>query len=240
MKKLAAAALFLAPLAGMCKPQAQAPHPQAHPPQAPHPLAQQVEAAVRAHGASLPGAVSVRLGPQVQDLPACGQAQVFLPAGSKPWGALQVGVRCLEGAAWTRFVPAHLGARVRHAVAARALPPGAALAAQDLRWTEADLDKLPGDALVDGAADAALPEGSVTLQPVAEGAVLRRSAFKAQPVIQAGQWVRLSLLGDGFVLATEGRAQGPAAAGQSLQLRLAGGRLVSAVARPDGTAEKPF
>ena len=50
--------------------------------------------------------------------------------------------------------------------------------------------------------------------------------------------VRVLTQGPGFVLSTEGKAQSGAAPGQALLLRLSGGQTISAVAQPDGTAQK--
>lgn len=195
---------------------------------------QRIEAAALAHAAGLPGQVKVTVGALPSPLPDCEQAEASLPAGSRPWGDVQVAVRCQAGAAWTRFVPVRIQVQVRHAVARVALPAGHRVTAADVAWVEADLARLPRHVLLDEAG----LDAAVALQPVAAGAALRRDQLRSSPVILQGQQVKVITQGEGFALTTEGRAQTQAAAGQKVAVRLSSGQLISAVARPDGTAEK--
>lgn len=193
-----------------------------------------IEATALSHASGLPGEVQVRVSDARPALPPCAQAQAFMPPGSKPWGEVLVGVRCPGPEAWTRFVPVQIQVQVRHAVAAVALPAGHRLLGSDVQWLQADLARLPRDAVLDERGVV----GAVSLQSLAPGAPLRRDGLKIAPVIVQGQSVKVQVLGPGFVLGTEGKAQTPAIAGQPLQLRLASGQLISAVAQPDGTAQK--
>lgn len=198
-------------------------------------LAQRIEATALAHAAGLPGEVRVRLGQPALPLPPCEDPQTFMPAGSRPFGELQVAVRCQGGAGWTRFVPVQVQVWVRHAVAARALPPGQRLTPEDVSWLQADLARLPRQVVLDEAHLA----GARTVQALPAGTPLRRDWLQPMPVILQGQVVRVVTEGPGYRLSTEGKAQASAAPGQALRLRLANGQAVTAVARPDGSAEAP-
>jgi flagella basal body P-ring formation protein FlgA len=200
------------------------------------PLVERIETTAAQHAAGLPGEVRISVGPQAANLPACASPETFMPPGSKPWGDLLVGVRCDAGASWTRFVPVRLSVWVRHAVAARALPAGHQLAPEDVNWNSADLARLPSGVVLDES----LLRGALTQHPLAAGAPLRRELLKAQPVILQGQLVKVTTVGPGFVLSAEGKAQTHAAVGQAVPIRMPGGQVITAVARADGTAEKPL
>ena len=75
----------------------------------------------------------------------------------------------------------------------------------------------------------------VAVNAIAPGAPLRSGLLRAPIAIRQGQVVRVVALGDGFALATDGRALADAAAGAPVQVKTVGGRLLTGIARPDGS-----
>jgi flagella basal body P-ring formation protein FlgA len=69
---------------------------------------------------------------------------------------------------------------------------------------------------------------------------LRADALRAKQAVTQGQVVRLIAGGAGFQVSGEGRALASAADGQTLQVRTAGGTVISGVARAGGTVEVAF
>jgi flagella basal body P-ring formation protein FlgA len=59
-------------------------------------------------------------------------------------------------------------------------------------------------------------------------------------VIRQGQSVKVISRGNGFEVTNEGRAMSNAAEGQLAQVRMAGGQVVSGIARPGGAIEINF
>ncbi|RYY91088.1 MAG: flagellar biosynthesis protein FlgA, partial [Comamonadaceae bacterium] len=58
------------------------------------------------------------------DLAPCGRTEAFMPSSARPWGRMAVGVRCVQGAAWTLMVPVTVRAWGMALVAAAPLAAG--------------------------------------------------------------------------------------------------------------------
>ncbi len=190
-----------------------------------------VENFLLAQAAGAPGQVTVRVQDPMGALPACTALQPFLPQGVAAWGRLSVGVRCADERPWARFLAAQVTVQGRYLAAARAIGAGQALGAADLIERSGELTKLPRTVLTDPARTA----GMVAVNAIAPGAPLRSGLLRAPIAIRQGQVVRVVALGDGFALATDGRALADAAAGAPVQVKTVGGRLLTGIARPDGS-----
>lgn len=190
-----------------------------------------IENFLLAQAAGAPGTVSVRVGNPVSALPACTALQPFLPQGVPAWGRVSVGVRCADERPWTRFIGAQVVVEGRYLVAARAIGAGRTLGDGDVAERRGDLARLPRTVLTDPA----LAAGMVAANPIAPGAPLRSDLLRAPLVIRQGQAVRVVADGAGFSLGTDGRALTDAAAGAPVQVKTAGGRLLTGTARPDGS-----
>ncbi len=160
-------------------------------------------------------------------LAPCRRVEPFVPAGSRLWGRASVGVRCLEGAAWSVLVPVTVSAWGKAWVAAAPLPSGKTLAVGDLREDEIELTRerygLPGDM------EALL--GKVLVRSVQAGHAVPTEAVRNATVVAAGDVVRLRVLGGGFAITASGQSLGSAAEGQPVRVRTDFGRTVTGLAR---------
>jgi flagella basal body P-ring formation protein FlgA len=179
--------------------------------------------------AGLPGHVELSVGTPDRriDFSACTRAEPFVPAGARLWGRTWAGMRCLEGASLTAYVPVRVTVRGTALVAARSLAAGAAVVPADVRREEVELTREPPGAL----ADLGLVEHKRLARPLAEGQTLRLEHFRALPAVSAGDVVKLLYAGAGFVVSGEGRAIGTAAEGQVVRVQTAGGKTLSGTAR---------
>jgi flagella basal body P-ring formation protein FlgA len=81
------------------------------------------------------------------------------------------------------------------------------------------------------------PVGRTALRALAPGDPLRRDALRSPPVVQPGDAVQVVAVGTGFAAQSPGKALTVAAEGQSAQVALPGGKVVSGVARAGGIVE---
>ena len=104
----------------------------------------------------------------------------------------------------------------------------AVLDASLLSQAEVDIAAAPGAAV----SDPMLAVGRTLGRSVAAGATLRQSDLKARQYFAAGETVRVTALGPGWSVVTEGQAIGAGIEGQPVHVRTEGGRLLTA--RPSG------
>lgn len=186
--------------------------------------------------AGLPGKVSISINtPTSGALPACDAAEPFLPNGARLWGRVSVGIRCNAERPWTRYVQAYIAVVANYYVATRQINAGDTLAATDFTLREGDLSKLPHNVITNPSQ----LEGVVAINRIASGAPLRTEQLRGTIAIRSGQNVKVLTQGTGFVASTEGRAMSNAAVGATVQVKTSGGRLVSGIARENGTVELP-
>lgn len=183
----------------------------------------------------LPGQASFSVGTidPNNHLAACPALEAFLPAGSRPWGRINVGVRCQAAAGWSIYVPVQVRVMGEYFVTARPLARGQAIAAGDLVRRSGDLAELPSGVVIEEAQAV----GKTLNVSVQSGQILRSDILRAPPAVQQGQSVRLVSKGKGFQVATEGKALANAADGQVVQVRTASGQTISGIARTGGTVE---
>lgn len=194
-----------------------------------------IERFLQEQAAGLPGEVSITLNtPLSGALPPCDAIEPFLPGGARLWGRVSVGVRCNSATPWTRYVPAYIAVRGSYYVAARPIGAGQVLAPDDAALREGDLAALPRGVVTDPAQF----NGVTALNTIASGAPLRRESLRAPIAVQQGQAVRLRTRGPGFTASTEGKAMSSAAVGALVQVKTAGGQLLSGIALADGTVER--
>ncbi|GAB4175094.1 MAG: hypothetical protein OHK0026_03870 [Rhodocyclaceae bacterium] len=197
-----------------------------------------VESFLRAQTRQLPGDVTVT----VRDidphngLAPCPALEAFLPEGARAWGRTAVGVRCQAQPGWSLFVPVQVRIETDYIVAARPLAAGAVIGPRDLATRRGDLAELPANALTDPSQ----AMGRRLQVGLAAGRPLSADQLRAPNAIVQGQSIRVLARGAGFDVSTEGRALNAAAAGQLTQVRTAGGRTLSGLARADGAVEIRF
>ncbi len=170
-----------------------------------------------------------RLDPRLQLAP-CARVEPFVPPAAKLWGRTSIGVRCIEGARWSILVPVTVSVYGKALVAAAALPAGTSPLASDFRTEEVDLTKEYGQVV----SDAAEVSGQVLTRSLAAGQTLRQDALRRPPSVNAGDPVKIFLVGQGFTIVGEGVALSPAAEGDRLRVRTESGKILVAPVRGRG------
>lgn len=163
-------------------------------------------------------------------LPHCGRLVFFLPAGSHPWGSGNLGVRC-ESPAWSLYLTYRIRLRGPALVARQPLPANQALTGNEAITTDIEYTGDPRRY----PRDPGMIRGTALIRPVTAGSPISIDMLRREPVIRAGQRVRIIVDGGGFLVGQEGIAQQQAFAGDSIRLKTTSGRQVQGVAQPDGT-----
>ena len=161
-------------------------------------------------------------------LAECRRYEPFIPPGARLWGRSTLGVRCVEGASWTAYVPVQIKVFASALVAARALPRGATVTTADFRPERVDITQF--SAGVYGADD--LIEGRTTVRAISPGEPLRRDVLRAPLVVHAGDQVKVVFDGTGFALEVDGKALTAAGDGETARVTAATGRILTGIARP--------
>jgi flagella basal body P-ring formation protein FlgA len=200
-------------------------------------LREAVSRFLQVQAGGLPGQIRIEVGaidPRL-NLGACPNPEAFLPPGSKAWGKTSVGVRCIAPA-WNIYVSANVHVEDDYLAVAMPLVQGQTIGAQDVARVRGDLTLLPPGILTDPSQAV----GQTATRSLPVGTPLRADALRAKQAVTQGQVVRLLAGGAGFTVSGEGRALANAADGQTLQVRTAGGTVVSGTARAGGTVEISF
>lgn len=201
-------------------------------------LKQSVEQLLQVQTAGLPGAVTVKVGAidQHMTLAPCPAPQAFLMPGSRAWGKTTVGVRCASPSVWTVYIQAQVSVTADYIASAVPLAQGQTIEANQLVAVKGDLTTLPAgvatdiEQVVGRSVNASLPSGTP----------MRLDTLRSKPVVLAGQMVRVVSNGNGFSVASEGRAIANAGDGQPVTVRTPGGQQISGVARTGGLVEVAF
>jgi flagella basal body P-ring formation protein FlgA len=195
--------------------------PSAPAPFADDPVRVVVEQFLLRQASGLPGKVSVQVVPPSGGrAPDCILPDPFLPSGAAPWGRVAVGVRCGGDRPWTRYVQARVSVLTDYYVAARAMAPGETISAA-----------LPRAVVTDPTQVA----GAVAANRIAAGSPMRTDLLKKSIAVKSGQTVNVTVEGDSFQLTSEGKVLADAATGNSVQVRLRNGQVVSGVVRSGDT-----
>ncbi len=188
--------------------------------------------------AGLPGEVSVKVGaidPRTA-LAACPVPEAFLQPGARAWGKTTVGIRCSTPSNWTLFVQAQVNVKAEYVAAALPLAQGQPIEQGQLVLVKGDIAAMPNGIVT----DMAQAIGRTPTVSLAAGTPLRLDSLRSRPVVQQGQAVRLVSNGSGFSVSGEGKAIGNAGEGQVVQVRTAGGSVVSGTAKAGGMVEVAF
>lgn len=177
----------------------------------------------------VPGTLDPRL-----NLAPCNKVQPYLPAGHRAWGRTRVGLRCVEGpVAWNVSMPITVKVYAPALVARQALSAGTVIGPEHLDTAEVDWAATDSPALADP-----LPVAGRTLaRPLAPGQALREADLRKRQWFDAGDPVRLVVVGSGFSISGEGVALTPGLEGQLVRVRTEGGKVVSGKAAGDRRVE---
>jgi len=169
-----------------------------------------------------------KLDPRLKLAP-CQRIEPYLPPGLPVWGSTRIGLRCTQGAkAWNVSIPIQVSVYAQATVVKSALPPGTVLDGSMLMQSEVDIAAAPGAAVPDPA----LVIGRTLGRSVTAGATLRQNDLKPRQFFAAGETVRVTALGPGWQVVTEGQAVGAGIEGQGARVRTDSGRLLNV--RPTG------
>lgn len=206
--------------------------------QDPAPVRKAVEDFLRAQTQGLPGQVSYTVGNLDPDnqLAPCPAFDVSLPPGSRPWGRINVTVRCQAERGWSIFLPVHIHVVADYLITAAPLAQGQAVGNTDLSRRQGDLSDLPAGILTDERQAV----GKTAAMSIAAGRPLRADMLRQPVVVQQNQTVKVVSRGPGFQVANEGHALNNGLEGQVVQVRLGNGQIVSGIARQGGIVEIGF
>lgn len=214
------------------------PATQAHAQQAPEPVNAAIRAFLDKETRTLPGRVLITLAPfdARNQLPSCAALAPFLPAGTRAWGQISVGIRCDSPVAWTAYQQAHVAVMAEHLVTKQGLRAAQIVGPGDVELRHGDLTALPDNTLT----DLSQAIGHHTRYAIAAGVPLRGEMLRIPPAVKQGQSVQVTSVGPGFRVAGEGKALNNAAPGEPVRVRMPNGQVVSGTARAGGGVEIAF
>lgn len=203
--------------------------------QEPAPVRAEVNRFLDLQSRSLPGEVRIQVGEFNGDngLAPCVQLEAFLPAGTRAWGRVSVGVRCLAPSPWTAYVPAEVRVKGLYLVSAGPITAGQVLGPADILRESGELTAQAADVLTDPSQAV----GYAARISLAGGRPLAASHLRLPPAVLQGQPVKVVSRGAGFQVANDGLALSSAADGQPAQVRLGNGQVVRGTARNGGIVE---
>jgi len=171
----------------------------------------------------------LQVGRQQAKMPACPQPlQAAWPAGSAgPRTTVEVACAPLG---WSLRLPVQASALPVAVVATRLLRRGEILSPADVR-----LAPVAQNRQSQGLNDIQQVVGKMMDATVPAGAVLQGAQLRVPYVVKMNQPVRLLAKGDGFAVGSDAVALGNAGAGERVNVRVANGKVISAIAEADGS-----
>lgn len=167
------------------------------------------------------------------ELAACGKIDVQVPQGSRLLGNTSLRIGCTKGAKWVVSLPVTVSVQTSYWVAARALAAGYEITENDVERRTGDLAQLPPTVITDHT----MAIGHTLLGGTPAGAPLRSDQMRAAYAVKINDAVKVVATGNGFEVASEGRAMGNANDGQQVSIKMATGAIVQGIARVGGTVE---
>ncbi len=206
--------------------------------QPPAPVQRVVESLLQRESASLPGNAVITVTPldAANQLPPCAALDAFLPAGTRAWGQISVGVRCSAPVNWTVYVTARVAVMTQYLVIAQPISAGQIIGPNDIASTHGDLAMQPAGTMT----DAAQAVGQRARYAVASGQTLRADMLRLPHAVRQGSNVKIVGIGSGFQVTNEGRALNNAAEGEEVRVKLRTGQVVTGTARGGGIVEISF
>ena len=183
----------------------------------------------------LPGTVSVEVGniDSRLKLASCAAMEAYLPSGSRLWGRVNVGVRCVAPSPWSIYVPATVKVTGSYYVTARSVTQGQALTEGDITAVQGDLTSMSSGVVT----EASQALGHTSTMSLGAGMPLRQDSLRLQQVVLQGQTIRLISNGSGFRVSTEAQALNSASEGQLVKVKINSGQVLSGTAKPGGIVE---
>lgn len=165
-------------------------------------------------------------------LAPCARIEPYLPTNARLWGRTRLGLRCVEGETrWNVFLPITVKAFGPAWVLTGNVASGAVLSEADATPAEVDWAAEPAAVV----ADPAMWVGQMASRNLTAGQTLRQSMVRAPHLFKTGAQVSVLAHGPGYAVSASGQAMGAGAAGQTVRVRMANGKIVSGTVNGDGT-----
>ncbi len=160
-------------------------------------------------------------------LAPCSQIVPSLAAGVALWGRTRVALHCAQGPVrWRAWLPVHVRVFGPGWVTAAALAEGTLLQGQHLHQQEVEYTAQAAPRGLKDSAPAQAWLGRALARPIGAGMPVRESDLRQRVWFQGGELVRVLAVGEGYVVATEGRAEGQGVEGRLVRVRTDNGRVL--------------
>ena len=156
-------------------------------------------------------------------LAPCARITPYVPVGTRLWGRTRVGLRCDEGARWSVYLPVTVKVLATAWSVNQALPPGTVLEASHFQQSEVDLAAEASPLI--RQPQAAI--GRTLTRALRPGQAVREADLKLRHWFAAGDTVRVMTVVSGFAISADGQALAAGIEGQTVKVRIEGGRVVS-------------
>ena len=164
---------------------------------------------------------------------ACDHYEFFLPAGTRLWGKIHLGVKCERPAVWTAYLQSSISVQGHYLRSARKINRGQPILESDIEITRGDLTTLPARYLT----EAHQAVGRITKSTLASKQALTHDQLLQPAVIKQGQKVKVLVGGATFTASVSGVALQSAGEGESIKVRTESGRTLTGIARSNGSVE---
>lgn len=165
--------------------------------------------------------------------PPCTGYQAFLPPRVRFSGRTFVGLQCFQPQEWSLMVAVQISIIADYIVAANPLTPQQVIGANDITYAHGDLSQFPNTPIQN-------PNEIIGLVPRTAfrvGQAIFKNQLRSPSVINKGQSVVVIYKNDGFQVSSEGKAQNAAGVGETIQVRMSSGKMITGVANIDGAVE---
>lgn len=167
-------------------------------------------------------------------LPSCsGPIDVALPARVRPWGRINLQLRCQTGKGWFLSLPIKVLVFGEYVLTTKFIQAGSKIISSDLRMIEGDLSSLPDDVV------RSINEvtGRQAVRAIQTGGYISLNNLKEPSVIRVGDRVRVQVIGAGFQATGEGIAQTSGSINEIIKIRLPDGQVLQGKITSPGAVE---
>jgi flagella basal body P-ring formation protein FlgA len=159
-------------------------------------------------------------------LAPCTKIEPYVPVGVRLWGKSRIGLRCLEGVTrWNVFLPITVHAYGPAWVVKGNISAGSVLSEDDAMEAEVDWSESPSPIV----SKSSQWVGAIATTALSTGQALRQVSIKPAQVFLAGATVRVLAQGPGFTITSDGQAMSAGVVGQTAQVKMENGRILSGV-----------
>lgn len=168
-------------------------------------------------------------------LPACASPKVDWSNAAQTTGNTSLVIVCPDSG-WSIRLPVAINEKQLGVVLTRSVAAGEVLQAGDVKLVDIANPAMARNVLN----ELSLAVGQSMRSGAPAGSWLRNFMVHAPYAVRTGQPVKVSAGGDGFSVLSEGTANGNAAVGEAVSVRLSSGRVVRGMVQPDGTVSLAY